>query len=107
MSKVIDFQAKRRDSIEKKKRSFERVLFSEFLGSYAELDENGTKYEVNMVDLSHDGCLFQVPFHKNTKNHFEENQDVTVEMQAFTYLSLNLAPLTVADETPLYAFALV
>lgn len=36
-----------------------------------------------------------------------ENQDVKVEVQAFSYLSLNLAPLTTADETPLYAFALV
>lgn len=36
-----------------------------------------------------------------------ENQDVKVEVQAFSYLSFNLAPLTVADETPLQAFALV
>ena len=80
MSKVIDFQAKRKDSIEKRKRSFERVLFSEFLGSYAELDENGTKYQVTMVDISHEGCLFQVPFHKNAKSHFQEDQDVTVRI---------------------------
>ena len=80
MSKVIDFQAKRKDSIAKRKRSFERVLFSEFLGSYAELDENGTKYQVTMVDLSYDGCLFQVPFTKNAKTQFQENQDVTVRV---------------------------
>lgn len=36
-----------------------------------------------------------------------ENQDVKVEVQVFSYLSLNLAPLTTTDETPLYAFALV
>jgi hypothetical protein len=36
-----------------------------------------------------------------------ENQDVKVEVQAFTYLSLNTAPLTTADETALYAFALI
>lgn len=36
-----------------------------------------------------------------------ENQDVKVEVQVFTYLSLNTAPLTTADETALYAFALV
>lgn len=36
-----------------------------------------------------------------------ENQDVKVEVQVFSYLSLNLAPLTVVDEAPLYAFALV
>lgn len=36
-----------------------------------------------------------------------ENQDVKTEVQAFTYLSFEKAPLTTADETPLYAFAIV
>lgn len=36
-----------------------------------------------------------------------ENQSVKTEVQAFTYISGNTAPLTVADETTLYAFALV
>lgn len=36
-----------------------------------------------------------------------EKQDVKVENQIFTYLSFNHAPLTVADETPLLAFAFV
>jgi hypothetical protein len=34
-------------------------------------------------------------------------QDVSREIQAFTYLSFNHAPLTTADETPLQAFAFV
>lgn len=80
MSKVIDFQAKRNSSIEKKKRSFERVLFREFLGSYAEIDKHGNKYSVNMVDISHDGCLLQVPFTKNLKNHFKPGEDLTVRV---------------------------
>ncbi len=36
-----------------------------------------------------------------------EKQDVTVETQAFSYLSFNHAPLTQTDATPLMAFALV
>jgi len=80
MDKVIDFQKVRQDSIEKKKRSFERVLFSEFLGSYAEIDENGTKYTVSMVDISKDGCLFQIPFSKNARKHFNKSSDVTVRV---------------------------
>jgi len=36
-----------------------------------------------------------------------ENQDVLIQVQAFSYVSFNAAPLTVTDETPLYAFALV
>ena len=80
MSKVIDFQEKRKSSIEKKKRSFERVLFTEFLGSYAEIDENGTKYSVNLVDISHDGCLFQIPFSENSRNHFKGLQEITLRV---------------------------
>lgn len=36
-----------------------------------------------------------------------ENQAVKTEVQVFTYLSFNHAPLTTTDETPMYAFALV
>lgn len=36
-----------------------------------------------------------------------ENQAVKTEVQAFSYISFNHAPLTVTDETPMYAFALV
>lgn len=80
MSKVIDFQQKRQDSIEKRKRSFERVLFKEFLGTYAEVDNNGTKYSVNLVDISRDGCSFQVPFTENCKDQFAKNEDVTIRV---------------------------
>lgn len=80
MSKVIDFQAKRKDSIEKRKRSFERVLFSEFLGSYAQVDENGTKYSVSMVDISRTGCLFQVPFSKGARNKFKNDESIMVRV---------------------------
>lgn len=80
MSKVIDFQQKRQDSIEKRKRSFERVLFSEFLGSYAEIDNNGTKYSVSLVDISREGCLFQVPFTKNAKEQFPNNTETTIRV---------------------------
>jgi len=80
MSKVIDFQAKRNESIEKRKRSFERVLFSEFLGSYAEIDKNGTKFDVTMIDISRTGCLFQVPFAEGSLAHFKGQDDVTIRI---------------------------
>lgn len=36
-----------------------------------------------------------------------ENQAVKTEVQAFSYVSFNHSPLTTADETPMYAYALV
>lgn len=80
MSEVIDFQAKRKESIEKRKRSFERVLFSEFLGSYAEVDNNGTKFNVSLVDISREGCLFQVPFTQGSMEHFSKQEEVTLRV---------------------------
>lgn len=41
------------------------------------------------------------------QNNGGDKQDVKVEVQAVTYLSFNHAPLSVADETPLQAFAFV
>ncbi len=80
MSKVINFEEKRRDSIEKRKRNFERVLFTEFLGSYAEIDDNGTKYGVNLVDISREGCMFQVPFAQFSNHRFKDGEDITVRV---------------------------
>lgn len=80
MTKVIDFQEKRKDSIEKRKRAFERVLFSEFLGSYAEIDENGTKYDVRLIDISRTGCQFQIPFTPNIKSYFTVDKEVSLRV---------------------------
>ncbi len=80
MSKVIDFQSKRNESIEKRKRNFERVLFSEFLGSYAEIDENGTKFNVTLVDISREGCLFQIPYSEASLKHFKKTDNVTIRV---------------------------
>lgn len=99
MSNIIDFQAKRDESIEKRKRSFERVLFSEFLGSYAEIDENGTKFNVGMVDISREGCLFQVPFSEQARDHFSKVDNVTVRVY-FTkddFLPLSISVKHIAE----------
>jgi hypothetical protein len=67
--KVLDFNAKRKESIEKKRRQFERLLFENFLGAYTMVENDGILEPVTLVDISHKGCLFQVPWNptKNTK----------------------------------------
>ncbi|EQC47453.1 PilZ domain-containing protein [Bacteriovorax sp. Seq25_V] len=60
--KVISFKAKREENIEKKRRSFERVVFQNLLGAYSVIDADSTVYPVTLVDISHDGCLFQIPW---------------------------------------------
>ncbi len=80
MSNVIDFGAKRKESIEKKKRSFERVLYSEFIGSFTELDDNGTKYPVKVIDISKDGAQFQIPFSKQALKRFGKGESTTLRL---------------------------
>lgn len=65
--KVFDFGEKRKQSIEQKRRQFERVVFQEFLGVYSVIDDHGTGRPIKLVDISADGCLLQVPFSLKAK----------------------------------------
>jgi hypothetical protein len=95
---VIDFSKKREATIEKRKKSFERVLFREFLGSYAEIDENGTKFSVQLVDISHDGCLFQIPFTESVREYFKSDMEITLRVyftsDDFLPVSINIKHVT-------------
>ncbi|MFY7992309.1 MAG: PilZ domain-containing protein [Bacteriovoracaceae bacterium] len=78
--KVFDFGEKRKQSIEQKRRQFERVVFQEFLGVYSVIDDHGTGYPIKLVDISADGCLLQVPFSLKAKNQFKDGEEVTLKL---------------------------
>lgn len=78
--KILDFSAKRKESIEKKRRSFERVMFNNLLGAYTVLDEVGTIYPVTLVDISYQGCLFEVPAGKESEKTFEKGRELTMRI---------------------------
>jgi hypothetical protein len=78
--KVFDFNEKRRESIEKKRRSFERVVFDEFLGVDAVIDDNGTGHPLRLVDISREGCLFQMPYSKEARHKFAAGCEVTLKL---------------------------
>lgn len=78
--KVFDFGEKRKQSIEQKRRQFERVVFQEFLGVYSVIDDHGTGYPVKLVDVSADGCQFQIPFSAKAKNQFKTGEEVTLKL---------------------------
>lgn len=59
--KVIDFCKKRKESVEKKRRNFERVMFQNFLGFKSVISYDGELYSVKIIDISQTGVLFQVP----------------------------------------------
>ena len=78
--KVFDFSEKRKQSIEQKRRSFERVVFQEFLGVYSVIDDHGTGFPIKLVDISGDGCLLQIPFSAKAKNQFKAGEEVTLKL---------------------------
>lgn len=78
--KVFDFSEKRRQTIEQKRRSFERVVFDEFLGVDAVIDDNGTGYPLKLVDISGEGCQFQLPFSAQARNKFASGTEVTLKL---------------------------
>lgn len=78
--KVVDFEAKRKESIEQKRRSFERVVFQEFLGVETVVDDQGSGFPVKLVDISGTGCQFQLPFSLKAKNQFKSGTEITLKL---------------------------
>lgn len=78
--KVVDFNEKRKQSIEQKRRTFERVVFQEFLGVYSVIDDQGAGYPIKLLDISTEGCQFQVPFSMKAKNQFKSETELTLKL---------------------------
>lgn len=94
--KVLDFAQKREQNIEKKRRQFERVLFQNLLGAYTAIDQGGAIFPVSLVDISHDGCLFQIPWNFKDSGKVEDGAEITMRMY-FTKASYVPALLTVKN----------
>lgn len=78
--KVFDFNEKRKQTIEQKRRTFERVVFQEFLGVYSVIDDQGSGFPIKLLDISNEGCQFQVPFNLKAKNQFKSGTEVTLKI---------------------------
>ncbi len=79
-NKILNFTQKRNESIEKKRRDFERVIFQRILGAYSELNSNGTIYSIDLIDISLNGCLFQIPSSENKSNYLKIGEELTIRM---------------------------
>ncbi len=78
--KVVDFNEKRMKNIEQKRRTFERVVFQEFLGVYTVIDDQGAGFPIKLLDISKVGCQFQVPFSAKAKNQFKGGTELTLKL---------------------------
>ena len=79
-TKIFNLQDKRSEAVERKRRNFERVLFDDFLGCYGVIDEHGSTYPIKLVDISKDGCQFQVPANPRNETKFKTGNDITLRI---------------------------
>lgn len=75
-AQVIDFKKKRAENIEKKKRQFERVLFSEFVQCYTVTNNKTGLFSVTVIDVSQSGCQLQVEVQENIDKLFKNKKDM-------------------------------
>lgn len=92
---ILSFEKRRKEAIEDKKRIFERVLFTDFLGSYTEIDSHGTTFPVKVVDISREGLSFQVPMAPNLNETFGKDKELTLRFyftkDSFLSVVVNIA----------------
>lgn len=58
--KVVDFSKLRTKRLDQKRRKNERIFFKQLLGIYTVVGHEEMR-EIEIVDVSEDGCSFQVP----------------------------------------------
>lgn len=78
--KVLDFNKKKAETIEQKRRAFNRIVFQNIIGAYSIIDENGTIYPVTLVDIAGDGCSFQVPWNPKKDKKLAKDTEVNMRM---------------------------
>lgn len=77
---ILDFVNKRKQTIEEKRRAFERLMFQNLLGVYSVIDQDGIIYPVSLIDISHSGCLFQVPWTPGRDQAIENGSELDLRI---------------------------
>jgi hypothetical protein len=78
--KVLDFNKKKAETIEMKRRAFNRIVFSNFLGAYSVIEDSGSIYPVTLVDIAGDGCAFQVPWNPKKDSKLPQDHEICMRM---------------------------
>ena len=79
--KVVDFNQKRAQKLDEKRRKTERIFFQNMIGCYSVIGDRSMR-PIEILDVSEDGCSFQVPF--DAKNPWPAE---TVEIPIRMYFS--------------------
>ena len=58
---IVDFNEVRAQKLEEKRRKTERIFFKHLLAVYS-VAGNASMFPIELIDVSEEGCSFQVPF---------------------------------------------
>jgi hypothetical protein len=94
---IVDFDQVRSQKLEEKRRKTERILFQNLLGVFCQVEDTHIK-ELQMVDVSEEGCSFLVPF--DTKNPWPANSSEFPVRLYFTQDTYLLIHVKVANSRP-------
>jgi len=91
LKQVVNFEKVREKKLEEKRRKAERIFFKELLGIYS-VTSNEQMQEVEILDVSEEGCSFQVPFNPDKKEITPNQKNVSIRLyfSQQTYLPLDL-----------------
>ena len=62
---VIDFSQLRAKKLEEKRRKTERIFFKSLLSVYTVMGDGKKMLPIEIIDISEDGCSFQIPYNPN------------------------------------------
>lgn len=62
---IVDFNKARENKMEKKRRYTERIFFKNLLSVYAVIGQSKL-HPIELMDISEDGCSFQIPYTRET-----------------------------------------
>ena len=88
---IIDFVSKRKESIERKRRRFERILFKNFFSIETTISKENASCPIDLVDVSYDGCLFRV-LEKRDPGFVKVGKELTLKIYftEYGYISVSV-----------------
>ncbi len=87
---VVDFNEVRAQKLEEKRRSTERIFFKNLLSVYSVI-EGSTLMPIEFMDISDEGCAFQVPYDPTSPWPKETDQiPLRIYFTQSTYLELKV-----------------
>ena len=80
-AKILDFVSHRKSNLEDKKRKFERIMFENLFGAYLVHESGDDVFKMNLIDVSYEGCLIEMPRIQNQKlSSFRPNDELVFRL---------------------------